>query len=105
MTCPEHGFVLVSSHTRFGVRYRCAFPTCTVACWDGSTSTPADKETRDLRNRCHQLFDALWKSGDMSRNKAYRKLAYWMQLPEERAHIGMFDRAQCLKLISLLEDT
>ncbi len=61
--CPEHNCLLESHKTQFGVRFQCPMAGCTVACWDGSTSTPADYETRQARIAAHDPFDYLWKSG------------------------------------------
>lgn len=39
----------------------------------------------------------------MKRSAAYTWLAQKMNLPEEKAHIGMFDDAQCRQAIALVE--
>jgi hypothetical protein len=49
--CPLHG-QMSSAMTQWGLRWQCSAPGCTVACWDGSTSSPADNETRKLRDEC-----------------------------------------------------
>lgn len=36
--------------------------------------TMANKELRELRKKCHLLFDPLWKSGMMTRKQAYKYL-------------------------------
>lgn len=107
-TCPEHGTPLVHSRTRYGGRWGCMEPGCTVCCWDGSTSTPADQETRTLRNECHRRFDPLWRddngpfgSGKRGhrRARAYAWLAKAMGLEGHMTHIGYFDAAQCRKVL------
>lgn len=103
MKCPTHKSILIPQQTRFGLRFSCPEPGCDVVAWNGSTSTPADAETRQLRHRCHELFDPLWREGRMTRRAAYAHLRGLMKLPKERCHIGMFDKEQCLKLIALLE--
>ncbi len=105
-TCPVHQAVLIAKDTQYGTRYNCPHLSCTVACWSGSTSTPADAETRDLRHQCHQLFDPLWKSRTRfeSRGLAYRWLRQVMGLTYETAHIGMFDKGQCERLLELLRE-
>lgn len=45
-----------------------------------------DKHTRARRQEFHAIFDPIWKSGQMKRNTAYRKLAELMGLPEEKVH-------------------
>lgn len=64
--------------------------------------TMANAELRELRTLCHSRFDVRWKTGKVSRSKAYQQLAQMMNLPPEEAHIGMFDEKQCKKLLSLL---
>lgn len=105
MICPTHQRNLIPQATRYGTRFRCLIPGCTVACWSGSTSTPADDETRQLRNQCHKLFDPLWKRKTkfMSRAHAYTWLRHFMGLGQVEAHIGCFDKEQCEKLIEELK--
>ena len=105
MKCPQHDRVMVSQATTYGMRYACPADGCTVVCWDGSTLTPADAETRTLRHQCHELFDPLWKTRKRFRTRlnAYIWLANAMGSPIEKAHIGMFDADQCRKLLGLLK--
>ena len=49
----------------------------------------------------HAAFDPLWKSGQMSRSKAYSLLAQKMGLPKSETHIGMFDVEQCEAVVLL----
>lgn len=86
---------LVSQQTKYGVRYACPILNCTVVCWDNSTSTPADYETRKARMLTHKVFDEVWKSGIMTRKEAYRRLAKYLELPKRQAHIGCFTLHQC----------
>lgn len=105
MLCPTHGVDLIAQTTGYGIRRQCPEPGCTMACWDGKTSTPADDETRRLRNKCHRMFDPLWKKRLRfnSRTEAYRWLARQMSLAKDAAHIGMFDKGQCERLLKKLE--
>lgn len=64
--------------------------------------TMANSELRGLRKECHRRFDVRWKTKQVSRSKAYQQLAGMMDLPPEKAHIGMFDETQCKKLLSLI---
>lgn len=103
--CPEHDIQLVGSRTQFGRRMSCPRPGCTVACWGGRTSTPADDETRLLRQRCHAIFDPMWKPGGRFYSKraakykrvgrAYAWLAKLMEMPASKCHFGMFNADQC----------
>lgn len=65
---------------------------------------PADAATRAARAATHELFDQLWKTGAMSRRAAYGWLRTVMFLTTEQAHIAMFTREQCDRLIALLEE-
>ncbi len=99
--------------SRFGHFYGCPnFPDCDmlVGCHPGTTEPlghPADRETRSWRIRAHDAFDRLWKGpgSRMSRPRAYRQLQRIMGLPEDKAHIGMFDKEQCQCLIEKLHQT
>lgn len=64
--------------------------------------TMANANLRELRKLCHARFDVRWKTGKVSRSKAYKQLAEMMDLSPDKAHIGMFDETQCKKLLSLL---
>lgn len=63
----------------------------------------ANAELREWKKRAHAAFDPLWQYG---RFKGYRQAAYsWlasrMGLPVEQTHIGMFDVAQCKRVVSI----
>ncbi len=103
MICPTHNALMIPRQTSFGTRYACCVEGCDIAAWNGSTSTPADAETRTLRRQCHSLFDPLWKEGHWRRTRAYAWLALFMGLSKEEAHIGRFNADQCRKLIDVLE--
>jgi len=66
--------------------------------------TMADKELRELRMKCHALFDTLWKTGYMKRKEAYRFLMIKLNLTNTEAHIGMFNKEICQKLINILDN-
>jgi hypothetical protein len=100
--CPNHSVPLRLETTAYGGRWQCTVSGCDVACWDGSTSTPADGETRRVRHETHQLFDPIWQKPGvfpgkrgLRRKQAYRWLAETMGLTRDDAHIGMFSREQC----------
>lgn len=79
-----------------------------VGCQKGTvipTGRLANAELRQWKQIVHQAFDPLWKRGSF---KGYRDVAYaWlfkkMGLPAEKAHIGMFDVAECRKALSIIE--
>lgn len=112
-TCPVHVKPLSAKKTRFGTRWGCDVPGCTVASWTGSTSTPADDETRALRKECHARFDPLWQKGatfsrpglggrSNRRRAAYSWLAERLGLSVSKTHFGMFDAAMCKKALEII---
>lgn len=60
---------------------------------------PADTETKQARMQAHDAFDQLWKSGKMGRRSAYKVMQDVMGMSKDEAHIGRFNRDQCLLLI------
>lgn len=66
----------------------------------------ANAELRYWKRRAHDAFDPLWKYGRFRgyRNAAYAWLAQKMGLPVEKTHIGMFDVAQCKKVIEIIKN-
>ncbi|MDE2099644.1 MAG: hypothetical protein KGL39_20495 [Patescibacteria group bacterium] len=109
MTCPDHGVELVPASTQYGTRWGCPVDGCTVACWEGSTSTPATDEVRRLRQECHALFDPMWRlrkrrNWFRDRRAAYEWLAKAMGVGREDAHIGKFGKEQCERLLALLRE-
>lgn len=66
--------------------------------------TCADTETKNARIAAHEAFDAMWKSGRMSRASAYKRLAKVMGIPSRDAHIGGFTKEQCETLIARLAE-
>ena len=100
MKCPDHGVEMQVDQTRYGIRYTCKQEGCSVVCWNGSTSRPADAETRSLRHQCHLVFDARWFG--KRRNDGYRWLGKLLGLPRSDAHIGMLNKDQCRSLLEAL---
>lgn len=66
----------------------------------------ANAELRYWKRRAHDAFDPLWKYGRFRgyRNAAYAWLAQKMGIPVEKTHIGMFDVAQCKKVIEIIKN-
>ena len=73
---------------------------------DVPLGTLADKATRELRRRVHDLFDPLWRNTLYrrfpDRDHAYEWLAACMELSDAECHVGMFTLAQCEQAIALL---
>lgn len=60
----------------------------------------ANAALRAAKQRAHAAFDPIWKTGLMTRLKAYRWLARELGIEDEACHIGEFDIAQCDAVIS-----
>lgn len=102
--CPVHNKRMKRTETKYGPRWDCKEPGCTVMCWGGNTSTPANDELRALRRKCHDHFDDLWRNRSPTRTKMYNRLSEYMNLPLEDTHIGMFDIMQCNKVLEFVAD-
>lgn len=88
----------------YGMIYYC--PDCRA--WVGvhkGTDVPlgrlADAELRKAKMAAHAAFDVIWRRRRTTRKKAYKWLSEQMGLPAEKTHIGMFDVAQCERVIAL----
>lgn len=103
MKCPIHDVDLYPCETHYGTRWGCPTEGCTVVKWSGSTSTPADLETRTARIAAHEHFDKLWRSGKFKRQKLYSRLAKFMGLSKKKTHIGHFNIEQCNQVIQFCE--
>ena len=100
--CPTPGVIMECGDTRYGFRHTCREPGCTMVCWDGPTTTPADLNTRRLRGEAHKVFDALWKGKpDGTRTRMYKRLAAELGIDSEVCHIGMFDKTTCRRVIRI----
>ena len=100
--CPIHHVIMRCSSTRYGFRHSCPIQDCTMACWDGPTSLPADAPTRGMRHKAHSVFDALWKGrGKGKRDILYRRLAKELGIDSKACHMGMFDSATCKRVIKI----
>lgn len=113
--CPDCKIPMALRNGKFGKFYGCKnFPSCRSIVGahqkDGAPlGIPADQATRTLRIKAHDLFDREWKAEtDRARQCDLRREMYvWMadalDLPEDKAHIGMLEKADLEKLIFLLE--
>lgn len=79
--CPKCGNEAVRTETRFGPRHTC----CDLWSWGGAPLV--DKDTHAARVDAHAAFDRLWRSGSMSRGKAYKSLADKLRIPLKDCHI------------------
>lgn len=62
----------------------------------------ANAELRQWKQRAHEVFDPMWKHGDMTRVQAYQWLAQRLQLSEAECHIGEFDVDGCRAVVELM---
>ena len=112
MNCPycEKEAKFISSREFYGKDYS----TNVYVCYDCDAhvgthknskvplGTMANHKLRSLRRMCHQHFDVKWKHGGLSRTESYEWLQQEMNLSPEKAHIGMFNHKQCIKLLRKL---
>jgi ssDNA-binding Zn-finger/Zn-ribbon topoisomerase 1 len=61
--------------------------------------TLANGDLRHKRIETHRLFDAIWKSGILSRKDAYRWMQDTFSLSSSQAHIGLFSEYRCDRLM------
>lgn len=61
-------------------------------------------ELKSLRAYTHVEFDRLWKEDGYTRTEAYQWLADAMGLSAKKAHIALFTKEQCHKLLDLLTE-
>lgn len=110
--CAECGSPMKLRNSRYGLFYGCTkFPECDGkhgAHADGKPfGTPATKEVKQARIAAHAEFDKPWKTPGplkMKRGAAYRWMQKAMGLEADKAHIGMFDKAQCEQLIQKVQE-
>lgn len=91
-TCPKCGNEASDAKTRYGVRNAC----CGLWSWDRFPL--ACEATHEARKDAHAAFDELWKSGLMSRTKAYKSLGATMKLPRDDCHIKLMDLETALQV-------
>lgn len=66
----------------------------------------ADKEMRDMKMKCHDLFDERWKNQNNSREarkKAYKDLAERFGISIDDCHFGYFDMDMLNKAYGILK--
>jgi hypothetical protein len=98
MTCPEHNVPLVDAKDAYG-RMKCPIKKCSVVCYPGKTSTPANAETRKARLDCHNMMDIFWKSGLITRAELYKRLQIIFQ---KEVHIGQMNLEECQRVLKFV---
>lgn len=63
----------------------------------------ATKELKDLKMKCHRLFDPHWRSGKFRRTDCYGWLANKLGLMLRETHFGWFDEEYLLKSLEILQ--
>ena len=65
----------------------------------------ANKKLRELKKKCHALFDPVWKnSKNITRDRAYGRLADKLKIPVSTCHFGWFDEELLLRCIDIMSD-
>lgn len=64
----------------------------------------ADAALRKAKQSAHAAFDPLWQSKKMRRSAAYKWLAEQLGLTQDQTHIGLFDQAQCMRVIEVCKE-
>ena len=65
----------------------------------------ATKEMREMKMKCHDLFDATWKNEKdkkKARNNSYARLAKELDIPVKECHFGWFDMDMLTKAYNTL---
>lgn len=68
----------------------------------------ATKEMRNMKMKCHDLFDAAWKNKETrkeqceERNAAYERLAKELNIDVSKCHFGWFDMDMLNKAYDIL---
>ena len=63
----------------------------------------ANERLKSLKIQCHELFDWFWKSGSMSRERAYIEMAKRLGIAENECHFGWFDEEVLIKAREMLK--
>lgn len=86
--------------------YHCAPCDAYVGCHQGTTNALgrlANAELRAAKMAAHASFDPIWKSGEKKRGSAYAWLADALGIDKKHCHIGMFDVADCKRVVDACE--
>lgn len=94
--CPTCGHSAKMSEGRFGMKAEC----CGLWSWGGKALV--SRETHAARIQAHEAFDALWKSGQISRTEAYGKLAELMGMTRDECHMSLMTAEQAGRVKQLV---
>ena len=90
----------------YGMIYLCTNCSASVGTHKGSKrplGTLANAVLKLKRKEAHRVFDAMWKSEGMTRDRAYAWLAEQMHLKKHNTHIAYFGVAQCDEVIRICQ--
>lgn len=90
-TCPACGWPVRSVETRYGTRRSCE--PCGLWAWGDAPLV--DEATHEARKAAHEAFDSLWKTGEMSRGRAYKLLSKKLG---RQAHMKEMSAEEALKV-------
>lgn len=90
--CPLCGSHPARSETRFGLRLDCC------GMWAWGEHPLADAETHEARKSAHAAFDPLWRSGPLSRSKAYKMLADKLGIDRADCHMKLMTAEQARRV-------
>ena len=91
----------------YGMIYLCRPCDAYVGCHNGTINAKgrlADAELREWKKKAHNAFDPIWQERHMRRKLAYAWLSEKMGVPSEYTHIGMFDVAECKKVVTICNE-
>ena len=63
----------------------------------------ANKQMRELKMRCHDIFDKMWNTSN-ERREMYHKLSNKMGIPLADCHFGYFNLGQLWKALLILKE-
>lgn len=63
----------------------------------------AQMQLRKAKQAAHAEFDAWWQGQVYTRSELYKKLSFYLGLPAEYTHIGMFGIETCKKVLDFCE--
>lgn len=64
---------------------------------------PGDQQMQQLRKEAHSLFDPIWQKKEMRRKEAYARMAEYLEISIDEAHISQLEQEQLIRLIKGLK--
>lgn len=106
VSCGECGSPMVLRPSKYGLFYGCTqYPMCKGthgAHPDGMPmGKPADKGTRELRQKVHMLAENIWP---WRSSKAKKQMYTWMRENAPKEHIGEMDKEELMITTALLKN-